>query len=604
MKSLYKHAFLPQHCIAEEILIGIILIYPNTFSNILEKIKKEFFFLESHQLIYISLIEIYQYNQINIIELIYYLQSNELLNKVGGLRKITSIMKQSQIFVSSSKISNYVEELLYLIIQSYIKRLTIQCGHHITKIGYINNISNEYLYNKASYYLDFIKISHNKSKIISFKELISKKLLTTKCNQKDILKNNIQNLLKSGFIELDKIISGLPNGDLIIIAGRPSTGKTSLAINIIYNIFYQELISICIFSIEMTCEQILNRFISVASNIHIKSCQNSEKKKTEWKIITEICNKLLKNNIYINNKHDINLKYIEETSKDLKKNNNNIQLIIIDYLQLIELNENLILGINRSQELSYITRKLKLLAQSLKLPIIALSQLNRNIEIRNEKKPLLSDLKESGCINYRNNVKILSYYNNEINSNNIIKILTNSLIIKNTQHKVIKLTKLTQELKMQKVHFFKQYIFNCSINIQKLLLTYNHKYLSNKKWIQTNHTLKNTNIHSINQYNKKNSNDKQKIINTYINQIRFLTYSKSYDLSISNYFNFISQNIILHNSIEQDADIIMILNNKNNLSIEKENKKVLDITVCKNRNGPTGTCEIIFVPETTVFQNK
>nr|QCI06564.1 replication helicase subunit [Erythroglossum lusitanicum] len=282
-------------------------------------------------------------------------------------------MKQSQIFIASSDIYIYIEELIKIINFNYIKRLLIQYGHNIIKLAYIPEISNDILYNKASKYLNLTENKIPKTNNIkTFKQLISNFLVDIQYNEKKTKENkkNYQNniSIKSGFKKIDKLTTGLTKGDIIVLAGRPSMGKTSLAINIAYNISYTLKSSVSIFSLEMSSKQILNKFISIACNISTQEINLHNLSIQKWNNIKKKCKKLLDFNIYINDKPNISIDYIEYNSKLLQKEDININLIIIDYLQLIQINN--VNNITRSQELSYITRKIKLLAQYLNLPII------------------------------------------------------------------------------------------------------------------------------------------------------------------------------------------------------------------------------------------
>nr|YP_009396887.1 Replication helicase subunit [Ophidocladus simpliciusculus]ARW66073.1 Replication helicase subunit [Ophidocladus simpliciusculus] len=605
MKKLYKSKFIPQNYIAEEILIGIILIYPNLFSYMTRILKKEHFYLESTQIIYINLLDIYNYGQVNLVKLFYQLESNSLLYQIGGLKKITHMMKQSQIFIGSSNINNYTNTLIHLLNDNYIKRLIIQYGYNMIKLGYIYNIKNQYLYNKISYYLNFteseILNNHNRESIIDIKNLISTKLLEIKyqkINSNNYIKNKI---IRSGLIDLDRIIKNLPNNNLIILAGRPSIGKTSLAINIAHNIFTQQKINILILSLEMSSKEILNKLISIASKIEINNNITKKLNKQQWNNINKICKKLLNNNIYINDRHNIKIDYIENISQKLKKNNN-IKLIIIDYLQLIEFSINEKNKYNRSQELGYITRKLKLLAQILKLPIIVLSQLNRNVEIRNEKEPLLSDLRESGCIDYKNHININHDLTNSINITNI-KLIDIADKKNNLQKYIVRLISQYHHI-VKKLYCFQEYTFSSSILKKQLCLTHNHSYLSDVKWIQCKQIILSTTINTIdNKINKNIYNKYLAIKKHYIHSLTINKYTKVYDIDKGKNFTILYKKTILHNSIEQDADIILMLYEKQGKIQPFKEKKILDIKIAKNRNGTTGLCEVLFTPQTTIFEN-
>nr|ARW63809.1 Replication helicase subunit [Chondria sp. (in: red algae)] len=600
MSPIYQRKYIPQNYLAEEILLGMIIIYPEIIKNISNIVKKEYFFLEFHELIYINILEIKSKKGCNIISLLYQLEHSQVISNFSGCKRIIRMMRQSQIFINLSNINSYIKELIDLLNHTYIKRLIIQYGYNIIKLGYGSLIDNSYIYKKILFYIKFIEReinnSHNLDKeITDLKKLLSFKLLRIKhpniYNRENIINNT--KIIKSGFQQLDLITNGLPNGNLIVIAGRPSVGKTSLAINIAYNTFIWQNISICFFSLEMSSKEVLNRIISVSCNLNIHC--NLELSKHKWNSIIEICKKLLNNNIYINDKYNIDINYIEYITKNLQ-NSSNIKLVIIDYLQLIEFPFKSNKKLNRSQEIGYITRKLKLLAQLLKLPIIVLSQLNRNIEIRNDKEPLLSDLKESGCIYHQNNVGT-NYLLNNINIMNFNHILKNLLItFSANKHKNIK-NKNKVKAYNSIVYFSYKNLFRLSHKIYKLYTTYNHQYLSHMSWRELHKSTKSIKFNSIVKYKSYKA---ILLYSNYIMKVKYIDYLKTYDVNINNKFHFFSGNVVLHNSIEQDSDIIIILQSKKK-DINDLDKTIIDIKVSKNRNGKTGSCAIKFTPETTRF---
>ncbi len=254
---------------------------------------------------------------------------------------------------------------------------------------------------------------------------------------------------------------------------------------------------------------------------------------------------------------------------------------------------------NRSQELGYITRKLKLLAQLLQIPIITISQLNRNIENRSNKEPLLSDLKESGCINYKNNIDIRCKYRQNVSIKNISNKSIKLKVLKNFKKLNSKVCKNINEndvtLINASIKLNHKYIFKYIQRIQYCKITHNHKCLSVNAWIESNKILSCT---TINLYSNRNQNLLQK---QYVNYIKFNNYLKSYDVNQNYYFTITANNVITHNSIEQDADIILTLYEKEYEEINQA--KIIDIKVSKNRNGNTGYCKLIFLPEVSKFQS-
>lgn len=593
---LNYHLCLPQNYLAEEILLGYILINPNIFNEIINNIKAEYFFLECNQIVYKNLIKIYKTNKVDPMQLLYSLSCTKTLYKVGGLEKIIELMKQSQIFASSRITNIYLQELIESINNNYIKRLMIQYGYNIIQLAYIHKFPSYKLYNKAHYYLNDTAQKIPQQNIDNLQDLIINFITDLKYKNKKI-KNNYKKsevFMPYGFKELDQLTNGLNKGDLIIIAGRPSMGKTSFAINIAYKILNKLNKGISIFSLEMSKIQILYKLISIASSISVHNIKEKNINQNQFSIIQDICNKLLKSKIYINDNPNISIDYIEYTTQIIQKEKQFIELIIIDYLQLIQMQG--LLKNNRSQELSYITRKLKLLAQALNIPIIVLSQLNRSIETRINKEPLLSDLRESGCINYHNMIAVNTI--NNLNIKNLLNPCTKKKIdsYPNIKNLYIRKTYL-------KYNILWQYIYLCRIDIfYNIQITHNHKLFQQKYWIKQNHIIDNMVI-------VKNLNRSPKNLlleNLYIKKIKYIKYSTVFDIARPRLLNLISNQIILHNSIEQDADIVMILYQKtqeNTYENKLSNLKTIDFYLCKNRNGPIGFFKLLFSNKNTIFKN-
>nr|YP_009394005.1 Replication helicase subunit [Polysiphonia sertularioides]ARW62567.1 Replication helicase subunit [Polysiphonia sertularioides] len=579
--NFHQYKLIPQNYLAEETLLGIIIIYPEIIKTIQNIIPESIFFVELNKVIYQQIVHASDQKKISISSLFNQLEHEHILNNVGGVKRIQYLMKQGQIFIFSYQINNYIENLISLLKINYVRRIIIQLGYNMIKIGYIDKLDIEYVYKKVISYVENIErniIKNSNDNIIDIKELISTKLLSQKYNEIMInVKSNFKKL-KSGFEQLDEIIQDLSKGNLIVIAGRPSIGKTSFAINIAHHCFFTNSVNLIIFSLEMSTEQIFNKFISISSRTKMTRTSTNNIYEKSWTKISTICHKLLKQNIYINEKANLNIAQIEFIANKLKKKNN-IELILIDYLQLIEISSKQKIISNRSQEIGYITRRLKLLAQHLDIPVITISQLNRNIESRSDKAPVLSDLKESGCINYFSNLNTKSDYLEQ----------TNIKYKRQIQH-----TKCGNNLKI-----FQKYIFSYLHNKKYLGLTNNHILLNNNFWIKLNQII------SMNTISKLERKMKEVIQKEYTNYISFLHYLKIYDLNNQKYFNFISENIILHNSIEQDADVIIILYKIENKEYTQENQetKIIDLKISKNRNGGIGDLKLYFETITNTFRD-
>lgn len=590
MNHIYQYLIQPNNYIAEEIIIGYIMINPYLQKNILQNIDPEYFFLESHRLIYTYLQKTYNQKNFNLKKLLNIINNKSKIDHIMSIKTIIKLVKQGQIFNTSQNITFYLNQLLKLIYENYIKRLFIQYSYNTINLSYNHKISIYKIYSQSLLQLNEI------NKKLEHKNLDNSHFVLPELFQ-DLTYNNYNQItIQSGFTHLDKITTGLPAGDLIIIAGRPSTGKTSFIINIAYNILEQFDVQICIFSLEMTRKQILQKIISIGSTIPLYLIIQGEINTQEWDKVINICRKILVSKIYINDTTNLYIESIINTSQKVCQEINNKSIIFIDYLQLINSQHSIFF--NRNEELSYITRQLKVTAQKLKIPIIVLSQLNRRIETRINKKPLLSDLKESGCISYKlfttinNKHKINIIFNNHLNI--YIKSYIKHKIKKNHLFNYLKYTKnLTK-----KIYLFIEYIFVYKINYnQQLKLTENHPIFKYNIWIKTRYIEQN---HKINKYKKINKRIK-------INHIciSFIYHSLVYEISKKEYCNFNYQNIILHNSIEQDADIIIMLYSNNSSNEKKDfSKKIVDLNILKNRNGITGSLQLLFNTFNTKFKDQ
>jgi replicative DNA helicase len=384
-------------------------------------------------------------------------------------------------------------------------------------------------------------------------------------------KKNLDSGFLTSYKDFDSIIQGFQKSDLIIIAGRPSMGKTAFSLNIGKNIVEKYDIPLVIFTLEMSRQQILYRFISSESKVNSNRLKSGKMSLQEINDLAKTMEKISKMPIYIDDTPILNL--LDIRTKLLKIFNEKTQngIVIIDYLQLMTLNMKLE---NRVQEISYITRNLKLMAKEFNIPIILLSQLSRNVESRVNKRPMLSDLRESGCI--------VVEKKNGLESWNLEK----KIKIKNTSF----------ELKGIKPTYL--VIFENNVCIE---LTSTHKILSEKGWIKISEICKETKIYCLIQ--KKAEKKVEKYQYNTVKNIIYQGIQTVYDKSIPMHHNFLLNNIILHNSIEQDADVVIMLYREDYYNERNIRPQIIEFIVAKHRNGPTGTAKLFFDSITTTFKN-
>lgn len=300
----------PQNILAEEILLGSLLTNNTTHFTTISNIKSEFFALEKHKKLYTCIVKNYNKNTyLNIIQFIYSIWEEKILQLIGGLTKIRQLIQQSQTVFLYNKSKKYLQEYFELIYNCYTKRLFIQYCNQILQLTYLTNISSKKLYEQSNKYLEKIAKTIEIQKNNQIKKLISDFLIRLHTDSSVSLTNNKP--ISSGFIELDQIAHGFDSGDLIVIAARPSMGKTSLAITITNHILIKLKLGVCFFSLEMSKLQILDKIISAESNIPLKYIRYNIINNNQWSRIHKLCSSLLNSSLYIDDTPDVSIKYFE-----------------------------------------------------------------------------------------------------------------------------------------------------------------------------------------------------------------------------------------------------------------------------------------------------
>ena len=399
---------LPNNFLMEQSILTILLTNPLLLKNISNLLKVNSFYFDNHKIIYQNLLQLIDSNQsINLTNLICKLQDNGLLQQIGGINYIQILLNK---YENSIELENYVNQIN----EKYLRRLLIDLGKQIIKWGYTTSENLEKILEKIEFILLNINQENNQKKFYSAAEVIDDVFAEIK----NKIKKNENSGFETTFKDLDSILQGFQKSDLIIIAGRPSMGKTAFALNLAKNIVSQYNIPLIIFSLEMSRQQIIYRFLATESNINSNRLKSGKMNEIEWHELSLAMKKISELPIYIDDNPNLTLMDIREKLKKILLNNKNA-IIIIDYLQLMKGNGKLE---NRVQEISSITRNLKILAKEFQIPIILLSQLSRNVESRINKRPMLSDLRESGCLAKieTNNLHNIFVWN----KNNILKIPT------------------------------------------------------------------------------------------------------------------------------------------------------------------------------------
>lgn len=378
---------MPHSIEAEQSVLGSMFLSKYAIEKAIEDLDKSLFYLDSHAKIFEVLCDLKDQNRpIDITTVTAELEKRELLKQVGGVEYLGEI-------ISSVASAANIDEYIKIVLEKAIRRRLIETSLEIEKEGYSSpETINELLDSAEKKMLNVVKTRRG-TEFRKIQDVLNKA-------QSDIEKLSMSGGeitgLSTGFDEIDNKTSGLHPNELIIIAARPAMGKTALALNLATNIAVRNNKSVAVFNMEMGAEQLITRMIAAEGQIPQGRLRNGTLHKNDWKKMDEAIERLADTKIYIDDTPGMTIAEIRAKCRRLASTNNDLGVIIIDYLQLI--NGTAKYAGNRQQEISEISRSLKTLAMELEIPVIALAQLSRSVEQREDKRPILSDLRESGSI--------------------------------------------------------------------------------------------------------------------------------------------------------------------------------------------------------------
>jgi replicative DNA helicase len=403
-KPIVIKNYLPHNFLAEKMILSCLLISSEAIDITLRTISIETFYFKNHQEIFKAIIFMYKNKiPIDILTLTTFLQDNGLLKKIGGIKVLIELINQIPNLV-------YLEEYLRLVKDKFLRRSLIKLGYEAINSGYITNIPLENTLNDFENQLFNLTNQIKIQKFSTSAELLNNIFIDLK---EKSMKPTLPGL-SSGFYELDSLTQGFQKSDLIIVAGRPSMGKTAFSLTMGLNIIKTSKLPILFFSLEMSKEQIMYRLLAMETNINQMRLRSGKLYRNDWIKLNKVIKIISKLPFFIDDTSDLSIQDIRSKIKTIIFEQTQIGLIVIDYLQLMQ-NSKFKLE-NRVQELSQITRSLKNIAREFNVPIIALSQLSRNVENRVNKKPILSDLRESGSIEQDADLVLMLYRNKYYNS--------------------------------------------------------------------------------------------------------------------------------------------------------------------------------------------
>lgn len=379
----------PQNIEAERSVLGALMLDKDAIIKVANLLRIGDFYKDDHNLIYEAMVELYEKREpIDVLSLSNRLEEKGQLDKIGGSSYLTSLVNSVP---TSSNVTHYAKVVQK---KSTLRKL-ISTASKIVELGYKEEEDVEKILDEAEQKLFAVSQKYIKQDFVPIKAI-----LESAFNRIDELHKGDHKLrgVPSGFPDLDNILAGFQKSDLIVLAARPSIGKTTLALDLARQIAIQQKISIGIFSLEMSSDQLIDRMLAAQAGVDLWRLRTGRLKSSDgdddFQRIGEAMGILSEAPIYIDDAGSANVMEMRTMARRLQAEHN-VGLIIIDYLQLMEGRSG---GDNRVNEISEISRALKQLARELNIPIIALSQLSRAVESRSPQIPKLSDLRESGSI--------------------------------------------------------------------------------------------------------------------------------------------------------------------------------------------------------------
>jgi replicative DNA helicase len=375
----------PQSVEAEQAVLGALLVNTDAISKVIDILKPEYFYRKSHQIIFASMLDLFDKSEpLDIVTVSQHVKDAGKLELVGGREYLADLA------MSVATTAN-VEYYARSVHDKAVLRNLIKAGTEIVATSYEESDADQAV-EKAEQLVFNLAQGRSMQQLIPISNVVGESFaaIEERYNNRDSLSG-----IASGFYDLDVMTNGFQTSDLIIVAARPSMGKTAFALNIAQHIAIEKKVPVAIFSLEMSKEQLVQRMLCSEAQIDSHRIRTGQLQNNDWARLSMAMGKLGEAPIYFDDSAVVTALDIRAKCRRLKMETKNLGLIVIDYIQLMQGRK---VTDNRVQEVSEISRSLKTLAREIEVPVIAMSQLSRAVEARQNKRPMLSDLRESGSI--------------------------------------------------------------------------------------------------------------------------------------------------------------------------------------------------------------
>jgi replicative DNA helicase len=571
----------PQNIEAEEEILGGILLDPDALVRVAEFLRPEMFYISAHQEIYRAALQLHSQGQpTDLMTVSAWLADHHLLERVGGTGAIRRLLEQT---VSSVNIDQYAR----LVMDKYMRRQLIQVSNTLARLAYDTSQPLSQVMDQAEQQVFSLTQERVQRSLIPASEVLVN------------IFSDLEEKFQSGaqlpgiptkFIDLDNLTQGLQRSDLLILAGRPSMGKTSLALNIAQNVAAYAKQPVAIFSLEMSREQLVQRLLASEARIDSSRLRSGRISEHEWQRLGQAIGFLSQLPLFIDDTPDCTVTEIRSKARRLQaEQGGTLGMVLIDYLQLMQGSA----ADNRVQELSRITRGLKAMAKELMVPVLVLSQLSRAVESRSDKRPQLADLRESGCL--AGDTQVMDVDRGKIWRLDQLAALPAAAELP----RLLSLNGRGRLVPQQPVKVFRSghqptCLLKTRLNFS-IRATGNHPFLTPDGWKTLDELQLEEEVAVVVQ---------EGLI---WDPVVFISEPGEpqpvYDIEMPRHHNFVANGLLVHNSIEQDADLVMMIYRPEYYDPNTSDRGIAEVIIAKHRNGPTGTVRLLFESQYTQFRN-
>lgn len=585
---------LPSSIEAERATLGALLIERDAIIALAAWLAPDHFYLEKHRWIYEAILSCYNRRIPPDLQTVAdALRRTERLADVGDIPFLVELS-------DNVPTAYHVEYYGRIVERTAVLRRLISAGGKIAALGFDDSDDVEKTLDAAEQELFGVVQRRSLQDFVPLAQVIDQYL--------EYL-NDVQERgydaagMPTHFADFDKLTGGLHRSDLLILAARPGVGKSSLAMSIAYNVAVQNQAPVGIFSLEMGREQLLQRLLAMFTGIDAQKLRTGRISSQDLRVIMDAMGQLATAPMYIDDTPGVSINELRSKTRRLQAEKG-LDLVIVDYLQLLSAGSGGRRNDNRVQEVSEITRSLKNLARELNVPVLALSQLSRAVEGRTSHVPMLSDLRESGCLTGDTRV----YLPDSGSSKSIAEL------VGQTGFNILALNTESWKLEPRPVtHAFttgRKPVYRLTTHGGRTIrATANHKFLTSDGWRRLDKLTTETHLAlPLDLPGEVPSAEATASVQGDIQWDRVKSIESDgeddvFDLTVAGLHCFVAEGILAHNSIEQDSDLVMFIYREEMYDKDTDKKGIAEIHIAKHRNGPVGVVNLFFDSKTTTFRD-